>query len=568
MSKPFAIIYGITMIAEVTQLKTLRRYGLLFLAFGLLLQFTLTPYAWARDAALQNPFDDVRPGTWYHDAVQYMAEHGMMQGTAAAAFSPNTILDRRTMVTVLHRMAGAPSAAFEPVFDDVAPGQWYSEAVMWAKEHGIVSGISDTHFAPTDPLTREQLAAMLFRYAEHKGYPLSTPVRFPLDRFSDIDQLSAWAYPAVRWAVYYGLILGDDGQLLPHSSGTRASVAVILHRLRFQFEYRLPLPAPTPAVQHDIPWQFLTYLTPDFTAGHQESLPPQTVTLIRRMESGWALITTEQGNRWVFLPDNRRFIADTIYLYEERGGPVIGQLEAQVVSVLEQDGDWLRIGTSNGPKWIHLAVSPPPANGPRIALTFDDGPSIHTQALLDALYERGVPATFFVLGQRVAARPDLAQRIVAEGHEIGNHSFSHLHLTQVGTATIRNELLQTRRVIEQATGVQTTLFRPPYGSHNATVRTVAAEFGYPLILWSVDTRDWERRDVNAILRHFFHPNGQARVQDGDVILMHDIFPTTVEAAIIAVDRLLEQGFVFVTTSELLLEHHDTLVPGRVYSRAR
>jgi len=199
-------------------------------------------------------------------------------------------------------------------------------------------------------------------------------------------------------------------------------------------------------------------------------------------------------------------------------------------------------------------------------LTFDDGPSVHTARLLDALAARNVPVTFFVQGQQVQSRPAIAARIVAEGHEIANHSFSHPNLAARNAATIRNELTRTNNAIFQATGTRPTLLRPPYGSHNATVRSVAAEFGFPIVLWSVDTRDWERRNVNAIMSHIVDRNGRPRVRDGDIILMHDVFPTSIDAAIRTIDLLLAEGFTFVTTSDILIDRHGTLVPGRVYQR--
>jgi len=136
----------------------------------------------------------------------------------------------------------------------------------------------------------------------------------------------------------------------------------------------------------------------------------------------------------------------------------------------------------------------------------------------------------------------------------------------MSAAGIRDELTRCRNVIYQATGRYLTLLRPPYGSHNATVQSVAREFGYALLLWSVDTRDWESRNVNAILGHFVAPDGTVRIRDGDIILMHDIYPTTIDAAIRGIDILLANGFEFVTVSELLTERHGGITPGKVYNR--
>ena len=320
--------------------------------------------------------------------------------------------------------------------------------------------------------------------------------------------------------------------------------------------------------QHHIPWQFATYLEPNFRAEVQETLNPQRVDILQRREDGWAQVVTPSGNRWVHLEENRRYVARPSPLFERIGGPPSGTLSPQVVRVLDQDGDWIQISTWAGPRWLRLQP-PPPVRQPGdrwVALTFDDGPGIHTARLLDALAARNVPATFYVLGQQVEARPDLAARIVAEGHEIASHGHTHRNLAGMSAAGVRTELTRTNQAIQRATGTTPTTFRPPFGSHNATTRAVAAEFGFPVILWSVDTRDWQSRNVNAILGHFVDGSGRVRIRDGDIVLLHDIHPTSVTAAIRAVDILLAEGFTFVTVTDLLEDRHGPLVPGRVYTR--
>ena len=316
--------------------------------------------------------------------------------------------------------------------------------------------------------------------------------------------------------------------------------------------------------RHHISWQFVTYLEPDFRARQQETLPPQTVDVVQVRDDGWALIKTPRGDRWVYWQDNMRYIENTVSLYDAVGGNPVAELEPQVVAILAQDGDWLQISTDAGPRWIHM----PPARQPDerlIALTFDDGPSGYTKQLLDALAYRGVTATFFVLGQRVTANPEIAKRIVEEGHEIASHSYGHPNFANMSAAGIRGELTRTNDAIYQATGTMPAVLRPPYGSYNATTRSVAAEFGFPLIMWSVDTRDWESRNVSAIMGHFANSDG-VRIRNGDIILMHDIYSTTIDAAIRAVDLLLAEGFTFVTVSELLYERHGQPTPGGVYNR--
>jgi len=251
-------------------------------------------------------------------------------------------------------------------------------------------------------------------------------------------------------------------------------------------------------------------------------------------------------------------------LFDAINGNPVNAIAPQYVTILQQYDNWILIPTWIGEKWINTAARLP-HNAQIIALTFDDGPSRHTDRLLDALYERGVPATFFVLGSRVERYPDTARRIVAEGHEIGNHTFGHPFLTRLCADSIYNELIWTSNTIYHTTGVRPSLMRPPYGAHNQTVRNVAAELGYPVIMWSVDTRDWERRNVNAIMSHIVRPNGTLRVRHGHNILMHDIHSTTVDAAIVMVDLLLSHGFTFVTVSELLEHRVGEPIAGQVYN---
>ena len=175
------------------------------------------------------PFGDVKPGDWSYDSVRYVYEKGMMTGTAADEFSPNATVTRAMLVTILHRLEGAPTAAASS-FTDVPAGQWYTDAMAWAAANGIVNGTSATTFAPNDPVTREQFAAILYRYATYKGMDDVTLAEV-LGRFTDRDACSAYAVPALEWAVHEGLINGmTDTTLAPKGSATRAQAAAILAR--------------------------------------------------------------------------------------------------------------------------------------------------------------------------------------------------------------------------------------------------------------------------------------------------------------------------------------------------
>ena len=326
----------------------------------------------------------------------------------------------------------------------------------------------------------------------------------------------------------------------------------------------VPSERPQPIGRHFMSWQFPTYLEPDFRAPRQELHDPQIVTILELRGDGWAYICTYRGTRWIYIRGNLRYVEREFSLFDEKGGRVTARVAPQVVTILEQDGNWFLISTYVGPRWTNLTAPRPPAGNRLVALTFDDGPSIHTERLLDALAARNVPATFYVLGRQVEARPQIARRIVTEGHEIANHSLSHPQLSRLSAAGVRDQLIRTSDIIYRATGVRPTNMRPPYGAQNQTVRNVAAERGYPVVLWSIDTLDWRHRNVPAIMSHIVDRHGNIRVRDGDIILMHDVHAPTIDAAIRTVDLLLANGFTFVTVSELF-EARGGGTPGRVYT---
>jgi len=176
------------------------------------------------------PFTDVRSGDWFYDAVRDMWERGIVTGTTASTFSPNDTLTRAAAVTLLYRIAGLPDVAIGPEFIDVPGDQWFSDAVTWAHDRGVVQGVGDGQFAPHDPVTREQFAVMFYRYAEAMGCEVTIPAGFALD-FPDARYVSDWALDGMRWAVHRGLIRGNDqGVLMPQGTATRAECAAILQR--------------------------------------------------------------------------------------------------------------------------------------------------------------------------------------------------------------------------------------------------------------------------------------------------------------------------------------------------
>ena len=196
-----------------------------------------------------------------------------------------------------------------------------------------------------------------------------------------------------------------------------------------------------------------------------------------------------------------------------------------------------------------------PAGEKYVALTFDDGPrKSTTERLLDGLKERGAKATFFLIGEQIEANADLVTRMAQEGHQIGNHTWSHQRLDGVHPDEAAQEVERTEAALEELLGGGKYWLRPPYGQAEN-----AESYGVPMVKWSVDPRDWESRDTGkvtqAILEH---------VEPNSIILLHDIYPTSVDAALKVVDQLQAEGYWFVTVEELLLLNGVTPEAGVMY----
>ncbi len=194
---------------------------------------------------------------------------------------------------------------------------------------------------------------------------------------------------------------------------------------------------------------------------------------------------------------------------------------------------------------------------PVVALTFDDGPRRSTTGeLLDGLAQRGVHATFFLVGEMLEGNGDLVERMAAEGHQIGVHTYDHVWLTELSAVDFEKQVGRTRRLLTEMVGEGSYWLRPPYGGVD---RGVEKRAGSPVILWSVDPEDWDDKNVTRIVEHIV-----SNVRDGDIILLHDIYPSSVEAALQVVDRLQERGFLFATVEELAQLRHIELKEGEVY----
>ena len=183
---------------------------------------------------------------------------------------------------------------------------------------------------------------------------------------------------------------------------------------------------------------------------------------------------------------------------------------------------------------------------PKIALTFDDGPhAVYTPKLLDGLKKRGIHATFFLIGKNIEGNEELVKRIQEEGHLIGSHTYNHVQLNKLSESKARDEVLKGCNKIYETTGTYSSFVRPPYGAWKKNL-----DFCITMIpvSWNVDSLDWKTQKKKKIVKRVVKD-----VEEGDIILMHDIFDTSVEAALQIADALTEEGYQFVTVDELLLE---------------
>ncbi len=179
-----------------------------------------------------------------------------------------------------------------------------------------------------------------------------------------------------------------------------------------------------------------------------------------------------------------------------------------------------------------------------VALTFDDGPHYkYTEMLLDGLKKRNVKVTFFVLGSNASKNYNIIKKAALDGHVIGNHTYSHKNLFRLKEEEILEEIDKTNQIIEAITGTTPKYFRPSYGNYNGKILKLAK---METVLWNVDSLDWKIKNSNQITRRVLN-----KVSDGSIILMHDIYKSSVKAAFLIIDKLQEEGYEFVTIDELL-----------------
>ena len=264
-------------------------------------------------------FSDVRSSDWYHDAVTYVSENELMNGTSGTTFGPNDTTSRSMIVTILYRLAGSPDMPegnWGYPYADVDASAYYSTPVYWARENDLVTGYSDTQFGPNDPITREQMAAILYRYADYLGR--DTDTGFMQDKyydFEDYQTVSRYATNAMSWCVNHGVINGSNGKLNPQGTATRAEVAQILMNAESVLTETEPIEPATPAEPDEQP---LPQPVPDDTSENTDD--NQTVTDEIALRPTGKSAVDEYGGYWDYDEANATFDAIND-LREERGLP-------------------------------------------------------------------------------------------------------------------------------------------------------------------------------------------------------------------------------------------------------
>ena len=224
------------------------------------------------------------------------------------------------------------------------------------------------------------------------------------------------------------------------------------------------------------------------------------------------------------------------------------------ISKINDTQDYIKIA----PMSRHVKATERTLEGKKlVALTFDDGPSSETTPkLLDVLTEKDLPATFFMLGSMARANPDIVKRIEKDHHEIASHTMYHQNLISVPAESARADINEAKATINSILGHGPSYTRPPYGNYNDTIIT---SVGNPIVLWSVDSEDWRSKDPSTIVSIIM-----SEVYDGAIILMHDIYPTSIDAIPTLVDTLRDAGYEFATISELAQAKNIPLNPGSIY----
>ena len=558
-------------------------------------------------------FIDVPTDSWYHDAVVRVVEEGYFAGTSGNTFSPADTMTRAMIATVMVKLADADVDGYNALpFSDVPAGRWYTKAVAWAHENGLVAGIGGGLFDPKSNITREQLCVILCKFDEMFGSGLK-PV-YVFIPFDDHDDIASWAEDSVSYLRMCGVAYPRSGNVYsPEATLSRAEVAAML--VPFSGDYYtkvfdtskrvmgISMTKASTALYVSDSERLTVSLTPadaddkliNWTTSNPAVAAVTSDGTVTAMGVGDAVITATARDGGfkasckvnVTLPrvssitlskaSGELKVGDTDKLYATvspwnagdksvswtSSAPHVASVSADgtvtalsfgmtIITARTIDGGYTASCTYNVVN--ERGIDP---TRPMVAITFDDGPCKNTNRILDILEANGAVATFFEVGRNVNSYPDIIQRMVAMGNEIGNHSYDHPQLTTLSYAGIRSQIDRTNQAFINAVGFAPSLCRPPYGSRNSAVD---AAVNMPMILWSVDTLDWKSRNANSVYNVTMN-----NTRDGSIVLMHSLYTTTADALERILPALREQGYQFVTVSELAMYRGYTLQNAQRYS---
>ena len=466
----------------------------LLLLLSVLMLLSVIP---AASAVRSTGYADVSADDWFASAVTYVSERGLMQGVGAGKFQPEQVMTRGMVVTLLHRLACEPDSALQNSFSDVYDSHYAAKAVRWACETGIASGVSKDRFSPNGNITREQAAVFLYRYAAYQKLPTTeTDKQLP---FSDSDQISEYARPAVAWAVGVGILQSSTDTMNPKSFATRAEIAVMV--MRFQ------LWADRFSSGKLLPGEIVSVLGKKVRAVRSNGrlyVPAQTVEApgasskyiayfnnIRYLSLDY--YTEVQGCIEGISPSGMRYIAKTQPLTLPEAGTAVPILMYHAVSdsvwgmeelfvgpdALEQQ---LRYLVYNGydPIWFEDLADLRAYDKP-VILTFDDGYLDNYTVLFPLLQRYQVKATFFVIGETICWEKKMNHSQLYEFSHSGlvsvqSHTYNHEPLDTLTAAQQEYEMQASQAAVAAITGTVPRVLCYPGGRYNDTTLQLVSQY--------------------------------------------------------------------------------------------
>lgn len=533
-------------------------------------------------------FSDVKKDAWYYVPVNFVYENGYMQGISDNEFGINNAMTRAMFAVVAARIADADvDPNRNDHFTDVPADSWYTGAVNWAFENGIVAGYENGEFRPSQKITREQAAVLLRALGDYLDYDVTYEDPTLLQLYHDRNQISPYALSSICWALDYGLIAGnDDCALMPKKTATRAETAAIIYRFSL---YRDTPPAVPPKIfkvtfaDYDGKVLYTDNVAEGKYARYRAEDPKKAADKDYRYSFiGWdkPLGPIESDTVFIAQYSSERISYKVTFLNWDgaelyNAYVLSGENAVYKGKTPEKPEDeknmYTFIGWDKSMNAIYcdtvftarFKAEPKPVSSrvidptkPMIAITFDDGPGSGSGPILDTLEQYNCVATFFDVGTNVERNPSIIRREVEVGCEIGNHSYNHPNFRNLSANQIKEQINKTNNAFINILGYAPELMRPPYGATNDNINSI---INMKIILWSIDTLDWKSRNADSVYKIAV---GEA--YDGAIILMHSLYPSTAAAVKRIVPALISRGYQLVTVSELAYYKGYQMINGQRY----